>query len=152
NLAELESTPERFFLNVTLLRVPYAHALNAAPGLALGRFAALGRVLGDPRLGMAGMFLALGRVLPDHYPLRNDLDTYLTNEHRRGGVRDSGVIAPRLQTLYEWSAVELGIPGLSGLILQGSPIYAWSYDDRHVWRQAREPLPVRLLRVATATR
>jgi hypothetical protein len=26
---------------------------------------ALGRVLGDPRLGMAGLFLSLRRVLPD---------------------------------------------------------------------------------------
>jgi hypothetical protein len=45
DLGELESMPERFFLNVALLRVLYAHALNAAPRLALGRFAALGRVL-----------------------------------------------------------------------------------------------------------
>ena len=41
-------------MNVALLRVFYAHALGAAPRLALGRFAPLGHVLGDPRLGMAG--------------------------------------------------------------------------------------------------
>ena len=69
DLAEAESAPERFFMNVALLRVLYAHALVAAPRLALGRFAPLGRVLGDPRLGMAGAFLSLRRVLPDRYPL-----------------------------------------------------------------------------------
>ncbi len=152
DLAELESMPERFFLNVALLRVLYAHALSAAPRLALGRFAALGRALGDPRLGMAGLFLALGRVLPDHYPLRGDLEPYLSNEHALGRMIDYGVIAPRLQALYDWSANELGIPSLRGLIHEGSPIYAWPYADRHVWRQAREPLPVRLLRVATSPR
>jgi hypothetical protein len=41
-LAEAESSPERFFMNVALARVLYAHALNAAPRLALGRLA-LGR-------------------------------------------------------------------------------------------------------------
>ena len=37
DLAEAESAPERFFMNVALARVLYAHALNAAPRLALGR-------------------------------------------------------------------------------------------------------------------
>ncbi len=72
DLAELEHRAERFFLNVVLLRVLYAHALVAAPRLALGRMAALGPALGDPRLGMAGIFLSLGRVLPDQYPLSAD--------------------------------------------------------------------------------
>ena len=36
---EAESAPERFFMNVALARVLYAHALNAAPRLALGRSA-----------------------------------------------------------------------------------------------------------------
>ncbi len=37
DLADTESRPERFFLNVVLLRVLFAHALVAAPRLALGR-------------------------------------------------------------------------------------------------------------------
>jgi hypothetical protein len=126
--------------------------LSAAPSLALGRFAPLGRVLGDPRLGMAGAFLSLGRVLPDAYPLQDDLERYLVNEHGLGRTLDYGVIGPRLQALYEWSAAELGLPGLCQLVRDGSPIYAWSYADRQVWKHAREPLPVRLLRVATAAR
>jgi hypothetical protein len=152
DLADLESMPERFFLNVALLRVLYAHALSAAPRLALGPFAPLGRVLGDPRLGMAGAFLSLGRVLPDGYPLRDDLAVYVTREHSLGRTLDYGVIGPRLQALYDWSAGELGLPGLRGLIRDGSPIYAWSYADRQVWKQARESLPVRVLRVATSAR
>jgi hypothetical protein len=152
DLAEQESGSERFFLNVALLRVLYAHALNAAPRLALGRFAPLSRFLGDPRLGMAGAFLSLGRVLPNLYPLEDDLERYLKNEHDLGRMLDYGVIGPRLQLLYEWSAGELGIPGLRGLIRDGSPIYAWSYGQRHVWRQSPESLPVRVLRVATSAR
>ena len=152
DLAELESRPERFFLNVALLRVLYAHALVAAPRLALGPFAALGRVLGDPRLGMAGAFLSLRRVLPDRYPLEADVDAYLAREHGLGRMLDYGVIAPRLQALYDWSARELGLAGLRELIRDGSPVYAWSYSDRYVWRQARESLPVRILRLATSAR
>ena len=49
DLAEAEGAPERFFMNVALARVLYAHALAGAPRLALGPFAPLGRVLGDPR-------------------------------------------------------------------------------------------------------
>lgn len=148
-LAESESKPERFFLNVALLRVLYAHALSAAPRLALGRFAPLGRVLGDPRLGMAGAFLSLGRVLPASYPLEHDLEFYLAGEHGLGRTLDYGVIGPRLQALYEWSARELGLPGLRSLIRDGSPIYAWSYADRAVWRQAPPSLTVRALSVLT---
>ena len=53
---------------------------------------------------------------------------------------DYGVIAPRLHALYDWSARELDIPDLRNLIRDGSPIYAWSYADRKVWRQAPESL------------
>src|SRR5262249_27867506 len=58
-LAEAESAPERFFMNVALVRVLYAHALVAVPRLALGRLAPLGRLVGDPRVGMAGGVLSL---------------------------------------------------------------------------------------------
>jgi hypothetical protein len=148
DLARLESEPERFFLNVALVRVLYAHALVAAPQLSLGRLALLGPLLGDPRLGLAGAFLSLRRVLPDVYPLKDAVDTYLPMENRLGRVLDYGVIVPRLQALYEWSAQELGLPGLLELISDGSPTYAWA--DRHVWRQAHESLPMRTLRVATS--
>ena len=88
----------------------YAHALVAAPRLALGRFAPLGRVLGDPRLGMAGAFLSLRRVLPDRYPLDRDVERYIADEQRLGRMLDYAVIVPRLQRLYEWSAEELAEP------------------------------------------
>ncbi|MET0800220.1 MAG: hypothetical protein ABWZ53_03510 [Actinomycetota bacterium] len=64
-LAEEENAPERFFINVALVRVLYAHALVAAPRMALGRLSQVGRVLGDPRLGLAGAFLSLRRVIPN---------------------------------------------------------------------------------------
>ena len=104
NLAEAEGAPERFFMNVALARVLYAHALAAAPRLALGRFAPLGRLLGDPRLGMAGVFLSLRRVLPNRYPLAHDVERYIADEQRLGRMLDYAVIVPRLQCLYEWSA------------------------------------------------
>ena len=149
DLAEAESAPERFFMNVALVRVLYAHALGAAPRLALGRLAPLGRVLGDPRLGMAGAFLSLRRVLPDRYPLALDVDRYIADEQRLGRMLDYAVIVPRLQSLYEWSAEELTEPELLELVRDGSPIYAWPFEQRHVWRAPRMPFAARVLERVT---
>ena len=143
-LAEAESAPERFFMNVALVRVMYAHALAAAPRLALGRFAPLGRLLGDPRLGMAGVFLSLRRVLPDRYPLARDVERYISEEQRLGRMLDYSVIVPRLQRLYEWSADELAEPLLLGLVRDGNPIYAWPFEERHVWRTPDMPFAGRV--------
>jgi hypothetical protein len=152
-LAEAENAPERFFMNVVLARVLYAHALNAAPRLALGRFAPLGHVVGDPRLGMAGAFLSLGRVLPDRYPLASDVDRYIADEQRLGRMLDYAVIVPRLQPLYEWSAEELAEPRVLGLVRDGNPIYAWPFEERRVWGSGRMPFAGRLLaRVTRPTR
>ena len=151
-LAEGESAPERFFMNVALVRVLYAHALAAAPRLALGRFAPLGRLLGDPRLGMAGVFLSLGRVLPDRYPLEFDVERYIADEQRLGRMLDYAVIVPRLQRLYEWSAQDLGEPRLLELVRDGSPIYAWPFEQRHVWRTPNMPLAARVLERVTRVR
>jgi hypothetical protein len=83
---------------------------------------------------MAGVFLSLRRVLPDEYPLTFGVDSYIADEQRLGRMLDYAVIVPRLQHLYEWSADELAEPRLLGLIRDGSPIYAWPYGERHVWR------------------
>ncbi|HEX4465584.1 MAG TPA: hypothetical protein VH025_00220 [Solirubrobacteraceae bacterium] len=148
DLAVQESVPERFFLNLVLVRVLYAHALVAAPRLALGRFARLGSILGDPRLGMVGAFLSLRRVLPDRYPLARDLEEYLADEQGLGRMLDYGVIVPRIQRLYDWSAEELGYPALRQLCRDGSPSYAENDVDGDVWSPARVQLRVRALRFA----
>jgi hypothetical protein len=150
-LAETENAPERFFMNVALARVLYAHALVAAPRLALGRLAPLGLV-GDPRLGMAGAFLSLRRVLPNEYPLERDVERYVAGEQRLGRLLDYAVIAPRLQALYEWSATDLGEPRLLTLVRDGSPIYAWPFERRHVWQRARTAPAARVIERITRAR
>ena len=152
NLAEAEGAPERFFMNVALARVLYAHALAAAPRLALGGFAPLGRLLGDPRLGMAGVFLSLRRVLPNRYPLALDVERYIAEEQRLGRMLDYAVIVPRLQCLYEWSAEELDEPRLLELVRDGNPIYAWPFEQRHVWRTPSMPFAGRVLERLTRPR
>ncbi len=152
DLAEAESPPERFFMNVALVRVLYAHALVGAPRLGLGRFAPLARLLGDPRVGMAGVFLSLRRVLPNRYPLALDVDRYIADEQRLGRLLDYAVIVPRLQRLYEWSSEELGEPHLVELVREGNPIYAWPFEERHVWRSANMPVAGRALERATRAR
>jgi hypothetical protein len=152
DLAEREGRVERFFLNVVLTRVLYAHALVSAPRLALGRLAGLGRVLGDPRLGMAGAFLSMGRVLPDRYPADEELASYLQAENGFGRMLDYAVFQPRLQRLYEWSAGELGRPEVAELISSGTPSYAWSPDDWEVWQPLPLPIAARALGTLTAPR
>jgi hypothetical protein len=152
DVADVESAPERFFMNVALARVLYAHALAAAPRLALGRLAPLGRVLGDPRLGMAGAFLSLSRVLPDRYPLVLDVERYIADEQRLGRMLDYAVIVPRLQRLYEWSARDLDEPRLLELVRDGNPVYAWPFEQRHVWRTPSMPLAARVLERVTHAR
>ena len=135
DLARAEDRVERFFLNLVLVRVLYAHAMVAEPRLALGWLAPLGRLLGDPRLGMTGIFLSLSRVLPDDYPLGDDLDSYVSAENSVGHLLDVGVIVPRLGPLYKWSATELGLPALTDLLAQpgSTPAYAWDPREADVW-------------------
>lgn len=145
-LAGSETHPERFFLNLILVRVLFAHALVAAPRLALGRLWRAGPVLGDPRLTVTGIFVSLSRVMPDRYPLSRDLAWYVDNEQRLGRVLDLGLIQPRIDLLYSWSAAELSIPGLATLVHDGVPSYAWDPTDVAPWN----PKTGRLARVARA--
>lgn len=146
DLARSEGRVERFFINLVLIRVLYAHALVAQPRLALGWLAPIGRLMGDPRLGMTGIFLSLSRVLPARYPLDDNVSRYVDAEHSLGHLLDVGVIVPRLPELYAWSARELGLPALKTLIAhQGpTPTYAWDPHDVEVWH----PEPSLLARAA----
>jgi len=127
-----------------LCRVLYTHALVAAPRIALGWLRPLAPLLGDPRLGMAGIFLQLSRVLPDEYPLRDDVRFYLRNELGLGRLLDFGVIVPRLQQIYEWSTHELAEPGLLACVDDGALTYALSADDHTIW----QPPKSRILHLA----
>ena len=146
NLARREGRVERFFINLVLIRVLYAHALVAEPRLALGWLAPCGRLIGDPRLWMTGIFLSLSRVLPARYPLDDDLSSYVNAENRLGHLLDVGIIVPRLDQLFDWSASELGLPALNALLAhQGpTPAYAWDPREADVWH----PEPSRLARIA----
>jgi hypothetical protein len=83
---------------------------------------------------MTGIFLHLSRVLPNEYPLRGNVESYLNAELRFGRLVDYGVIVPRLQQLYAWSAHELAAPGLLDFARDGALTYAWSFEDRGVWQ------------------
>ena len=145
-LAEQETAAERFFLNVVLLRMIYAHALVSAPRLALGSMVAMGPLLGDPRLAVTGIILSLGRIVPDRYPLNRDVHEYIAEENPFGRLMDYGIIQPRLQRLYEWSAEELSEPKILELIRDGNPGYAWPFEHRDVWELQRPSRMVRTLR------
>jgi hypothetical protein len=147
DLAERENRVERFFINLILVRVLYAHALVAAPHLALAWLAPIGRLLGDPRLDMTGMFLSVSRVLPHRYPLNGELDDYIADEHALGRLLDLGVIVPRLTELYRWTADELRIPDVADLVSDATPVYAWDPHDRKPWAPPPRPL-VRAVRRA----
>jgi hypothetical protein len=151
-LAQQETSAERFFMNVALLRVLYAHALVAAPRLSLGRFAPIGPPLGDPRLGMAGAFLSLSHILPTRYPATDAVHEYVNAENNLGRLLDYGVILPRLQSLYEWSAGELEQAALCQLVDGGLPSYAVPFAADVDWTPATSTRLVRALRGITSQR
>jgi hypothetical protein len=152
-LAARELFAERFFLNVALLRVLYAHALAAAPRLALGRFAPLGRLLGDPRRGTVGMFLSIKRVFPERYPLTSaSLDDLLATERRFLRSVDYGIIGARIDALYAFAAHSLGEPRVAGLVGDGVPAYVWPSDARYLWLESGRRRMPRLLAWATGAR
>jgi hypothetical protein len=57
-----------------------------------------------------------------------------------------------VQRLYEWSAEELGEPRLVELVRDGNPIYAWPFEERHVWCSPELPTAARVLARATRAR
>jgi hypothetical protein len=152
HLAGDENRIERFFLNVVLSRVLYAHALVAAPRLALGRISGCGPMLADPRRPTVDLFLAMGRVLPDEYPAGGDLGDYLQIERKLGRLLDYAVIQPRLRALYDWSAEQLERPELADLVVDGAPAYVWPADDRDAWRPPRLSAMARAVTTFTAPR
>ncbi|WP_211231824.1 hypothetical protein [Amycolatopsis balhimycina] len=134
DLADRELPVERFFMDVTLLRILYTDCLLSDPGLALGRFAAAGPWLADPRNPATGAFLSLRTILPARYPL-DDIEPadVLKAENYLGHLVDYGVILPRARSLYEHAAHDLDQPALLDLIHDGHPAYAWPPQDKNVW-------------------
>jgi hypothetical protein len=129
---------ERFFMNVALGRVLYAHALVARPELALGRVRAVGRLLGDPRWRGADLFLSLRNILPVRYPLDGvTIGDVLARENYLGRLIDYGVILPRMQALFAFAAEDLGEPRLLELVQDGLPAYAWTNENQHPWATTR---------------
>ncbi len=138
HLVDGESLLERFFMDVALLRVFYAHSLLARPRVALGRLGPLGRLLGDPRRRGADLFLSMQNVLPDRYPIDEaGIEEVLAGENYLGRVFDYGVIAPRLEALYGFAAEDLDEPRVADLCTARSPVYAWPYEYRDVWQTGR---------------
>ena len=138
HLSAAELPVERFFMDVALGRVLYAHALVARPRLALGRLRAAGRPLGDPRWRGADVFLSLRNILPVQYPLTGvSIAEILEAENYAGRLIDYGVILPRLRALYAFAAADIEEPRLLDFIQDGVPVYAWTYEDRFAWTTAR---------------
>jgi hypothetical protein len=81
-----------------------------------------------------------------------EVEWYIADEQRLGRWLDYGVIAPRLQDIYEWSAEELGVPRLLELVRDGNPIYAWPFEERHVWRPLHVPFAGAVLERVTRAR
>ncbi|MGW1886678.1 hypothetical protein [Streptomyces sp. NPDC001970] len=152
DLAATELQVERFMMNVALLRVLFTHAMLVQPRLALGRLAALGPLLADPRHRAVQMFLDLGRSFPPEYPVTAPVEDTILDEHALARMLDYGVIAPRLPALYEFSAASLDQPRLTDLLDDGVPAYAWPHADRPIWYIGNTGPHLRAIARATGVR
>jgi hypothetical protein len=149
-LAALESPVERFFMNVVLMRVLYAHALVLDGGLALGRLSFLARLIGHPRARGPQTLLSLKDILPDRYPIIGlGVADVIELESKMGRLIDHGVIRARVDDLYASSARALSEPLLADLIRCGEPAYAWPVSQQSVWRPRRRGWLTSLLDFAT---
>jgi hypothetical protein len=134
-LAAREVPAERFFMNVVLVRVLYAHALVLDGDLALGRLSFLARLVGHPRARGPQAQLSMKDVLPDRYPIDGaGVEEIIGRENRLGRMMDYGLISTRVDALYAASALALEEPRLLDLIVDGAPAYAWPADQRDVWK------------------
>lgn len=153
SLAGSELSVERFMMNVALLRVIYAHALAAAPRLALGVFAPLARLLGDPRRRSVGIFLDLRNTYPQRYPLDGSLlDDLIAAERPLARALDYGIIASRLTELYDFAATCLEEPSISTLVSDGTPCYSWPAQERAPWFAGTTRPLARMVALATGRR
>ena len=106
----------------------------------LGRFAAAGRPLADPRWRGADAFLSLHNILPVRYPLDGlSIQEILDAENFLGRLLDYGVILPHVRPVYERAASALDTPQLLEMLRDGAPVYAWPYEERQVWTTTRTP-------------
>jgi hypothetical protein len=157
DLAERENRVERFFINLILVRVSYAHALVSAPRLALAWLAPIARWLGDPRLDMTGMFLSVSRVLPNQYPLEGKLDDYIAREHALGRLLDVGAPtenascapsaghSPHRDGLCPRSPQGSGVPS-------HAPVTDGSHDDLWFGSRCDHRIPVAACQLRAASR
>jgi len=128
--ARRELPAERFVMNVALARVLFTHAMLVRPRLALGRLAAAGPRLADPRRGAVDLFLDLRRAFPEEYPLTGiTVGDLVTREGRLPRAIDYGVILPRIGAVYALAQDVLEQPGITALLDEGAPCYALA--DRH---------------------
>jgi hypothetical protein len=150
-LAALEPSAERFFMNVVLARVLYAHALVLDGGLALGRLSFLARLIGHPRARGPQALLSMKDVLPERYPIEESVPEVISRESRLGRMIDYGVIVARADALYAVAARELDEPQLAVLIRDGEPAYSWP-AGQPVWSPRRGGWLTSVLGFATRPR
>ena len=147
-LAHHELPAERFVINVALARVLFTHAMLARPRMALGRFAAAGPRLADPRRGAVDLFLDLRRPFPEDYPLRGiGVADLVAREGRLPRAIDGAVILPRIVAVYAFAAEALDEPRIAALLHDGAPCYAMGPEQRESWSVASS----RLIRRARST-
>ena len=145
SLAAEEGRVERFFINVVLVRVLFAHALVASPRLALGWLAPAGRPVGDPRVGMTGIFMSLSRVLPDLYPLGDDVEPMWRSSMASATCWTSASSSRDSVACTTGRRRCLRCRDFGALVDGSTPTYAWdSTDDADVW----DFKPSRLARLA----
>ncbi|MBE1488277.1 hypothetical protein [Plantactinospora soyae] len=148
HLVEAELPVEKFFMDVALLRVLYADCLLSNPRLALGHFAPLGPVLGDPRRKGTAVFLSLNNILPASYPIQErELVSVLEAENYLGRLIDYGAILPRAQALYEHAADDLEQPKLLQLVRADGPAYAWPPEHGYAWLSRRPRMTAMVTRL-----
>ena len=124
DLAELETMPEKLFINMVLYRLLYAQSMVEGEFV----FPKLGKILGDPRGGAVKFITSLDAYYPDHYPMtKEEINDILGKTHSLDeiGVKilDDVLIETELTTLYAHASEWNRQPLLKQLISTDKPCY-----------------------------
>ncbi|GLU53437.1 hypothetical protein [Dyadobacter frigoris] len=122
--AELETVPEKIFINMVLYRLLFAQSLEEGQD----SLPKLSKILGDPRGGSVQFITGLDPYYPDHYPMNEqEINEVLGKTHSLAefGVKflDDVLIEPELTYLYQAASIWNKQPDLVTLIKDHKPAY-----------------------------
>ena len=150
-LAEAESAPERFFMNVALLRVLYAHALARRRAWRSDGSLRSAACSATPGSGWPACSSPWAACCPTAIRSRTTSSATSPTSSARPAARLRGDRAAAATPVRVVGRGARRTPPARA-VRDGNPIYAWPFEQRDVWRPPEMPFAGRVLERVTRVR